>query len=246
MRNIKMVIEYDGSAYYGWQRQKEHFLTVQQVLEERVEAMTGERVVVISSGRTDAGVHALNQVVNFRTETKIPSGKFLLGMNSLLPSDIVVKSVEDVDEAFHARYSARSKKYLYLIFNSSIRSALYRNHAWFIHDDLDLDAMAEAASMLKGRHDFSSFCAADNTCRTYEREIFEAGLNRDGKDMIHFSIEASGFLKYMVRNIVGTLVYVGKGKLAPSSFGSILDSRDRRLAGPTAPPQGLYLKEVRY
>ena len=100
MRNIKMVIEYDGSAYYGWQRQKEHFLTVQQVLEERVEAMTGERVVVISSGRTDAGVHALNQVVNFRTETKIPSGKFLLGMNSLLPSDIVVKSVEDVDEAF--------------------------------------------------------------------------------------------------------------------------------------------------
>ena len=123
---------------------------------------------------------------------------------------------------------------------------MYRNHAWFIHDDLDLDAMAEAASMLKGRHDFSSFCAADNTCRTYEREIFEAGLNRDGKDMIHFSIEASGFLKYMVRNIVGTLVYVGKGKLAPSSFGSILDSRDRRLAGPTAPPQGLYLKEVRY
>jgi len=245
MKNLKMVLEYDGTAYHGWQRQADR-ATIQQVIEEKIMVMTRERVILIGSGRTDAGVHARCQVANFRTGTRIPEGDFLRGLNSLLPRDIVVKDITEVPEDFHAQYSARSKTYEYTLFNGPTRQALYRNYAWFVFGPLDLTAMKDAAEMLTGVHDFSSFCAAGHESKRYIRNIYGCGFDTKGKGLIRFSIEADGFLKYMVRNIVGTLVEVGKGKRSPVDIPAILEARDRRKAGVTAPPQGLCLVDVRY
>ncbi|HPL64461.1 MAG: tRNA pseudouridine(38-40) synthase TruA [Syntrophales bacterium] len=246
MRNIRLIIEYDGTGYFGWQRQRPDFPTIQQVIEEKINRMTGESVHLHSSGRTDAGVHALKQVANFLTETKIPERNLLLGLNSLLPSDIAIKDLKEVDGQFHARYSAKSKVYLYRILNSPVRSPLSRNFAWHVREPLDLSAMKEASCMLKGSHDFSSFCGADNESRSFVRMIFRAELEKEDRCFINFIVEADGFLRYMVRNIVGTLHQVGAGKITPEEFASILNARDRRRAGPTAPAQGLFLKEVKY
>ncbi|MFB3924811.1 MAG: tRNA pseudouridine(38-40) synthase TruA [Syntrophales bacterium] len=245
MRNIKLIIEYDGTGYYGWQRQSGQS-TIQQTLEEKIAVITQEKIHLISSGRTDAGVHALNQVANFKTASRIPEINLLRGINSLLPPDIAVKDLTEVEWEFHSRYSAKSKVYLYRIDNRSVRPALYRNYSWFIHDPLCIENMKECAIMLKGVHDFSSFCAAGNDSRSYEREVIDVSLEKDDQGMVEFQIEANGFLKHMVRNIIGTLVYAGKGKIGPSGFESILKAKDRTLAGPTAPPQGLFLKEVKY
>ena len=246
MRNIKLIIEYDGSAYHGWQKQCNAHHTIQQILEDKIEIITREKPKLHSSGRTDAGVHAINQVANFRTTSLIPPPKLMLGINSLLPSDITIKSVEDVDPEFHARYSARSKVYLYRILNRRARAGLYRKYCWHVHNPLDLDVMVEAASYLQGRHDFSSFCAANSDTEGTEREVLDTCLQRLEGDFVHFTIEATGFLKYMVRNIIGTLVHVGIGKLTPADFKAILEAKNRTLAGPTAPPQGLFLKQVNY
>lgn len=245
MRNLKLIIEYDGSAYHGWQRQSARFPTIQQVIEEAIEKITRQEAVVRSSGRTDAGVHAMNQVAAFRTVSQLPARSILLGLNSVLPADIVVKSVEEADPDFHPRYSAVSKIYLYRILNRPTRSGLYRNRSWHVRGDLDLVAMMKAAGLIIGRHDFSSFCAAGSDTEGAEREVLGCSLARK-EDFIDLTIEATGFLKYMVRNITGTLVYVGKGKFTPDDFKRILEAKDRTLAGPTAPPQGLYLKEVKY
>lgn len=245
MRNLKLIIEYDGSAYHGWQRQIARLTTIQQVLEAAIQVITQQEAVVRSSGRTDAGVHAMNQVANFWTTSQLPNRSILLGLNSVLPADIAVKSVEEARPDFHPRYSAISKIYLYRILNRPTRSGLYRNWSWHIRGDLDLNAMLEAARFIKGTHDFSSFCAANSDTEGTEREVLDFSLIRR-EDFIDFTIEATGFLKYMVRNIIGTLVYVGKGKFTPEDFKRILEAKDRTLAGPTAPPQGLYLKEVKY
>ena len=245
MRNIKLIIEYDGAAYHGWQRQINRFQTIQQIIEDKIEILTGQKATLFSSGRTDAGVHAINQVANFRTISQLPLRNILLGLNSMLPYDIVIKSAEEVNPDFHSRYSAKSKVYLYQILNSATRSGLYRNFSWFVSGKLQLDLMVEAASYISGRHDFLCFCAANSETEGSEREVLDWSLKRD-QDFVHFTIEATGFLKYMVRNIMGTLVYVGKGKLTPADFKDILESKDRKLAGPTAPPQGLFLKEVKY
>jgi tRNA pseudouridine38-40 synthase len=228
MKNLKMVLEYDGTAYHGWQRQA-GMVTIQQVVEEKIGVMTREKVTLIGSGRTDAGVHARCQVAHFRTGTRIPEGDLQRGLNSLLPKDIAVKEITEAPEDFHAQHSARSKAYEYKIFNGPTRPALFRNYSWFVYGALDGAAMGEAALMLKGVHDFSSFCAAGHESKSYIREIYDCG-----------------FLKYMVRNIVGTLVEVGKGKRTPLDFLRIMEARDRRKAGVTAPPQGLYLVDVRY
>jgi len=245
MRNIKIVIEYEGTHYHGWQRQKSES-TVQEVLEDRIGVITGERVTLIGSGRTDAGVHALNQVANFATETEIAASNLLKAINSFIPKDIAVKSVEDADDTFHARYDVKRKGYIYKILNRPVRSPLYRNFSWHIYGRLDLDAMKEAATVLEGRHDYTSFCAADGDSRHNIRTVMAAGLTVSEHSVITFSIEADGFLRYMVRNIVGTLIDVGRGKIDPAEFAGILRARDRTQAGITAPPQGLFLKEVHY
>ena len=245
MRNLKIIIEYDGAAYHGWQRQPDD-ITIQQTLEEKISIITRERIRLTGSGRTDAGVHAVAQVANFKTGSKIGEVNLLRGTNSLLPGDIVIKELMEVDEGFHARYNAKTKVYLYQIFNNKYPSALYRNYSWFIKYPLDIDLIRTAALQLIGTHDFSSFCAADSDTVNHVRKVIDVSVHKGESCMIKFLIEADGFLRHMVRNIVGTLVDVGIGKLSPSGFLNVMEALDRRQAGVTAPPQGLFLKEVRY
>ena len=243
-KNIKLTIEYDGTAYHGWQRQPRH-ISIQQVIKEKIEIIAKEKINLIGASRTDAGVHALGQVANFRTESRMDEGEWLRALNSLLPSDIVIKKTETVPFDFHSRFSAKGKQYKYLILNQPVPSALNRNYAWHIPYPLKITGMRKAARFLIGRHNFSSFrassCSAKNPVRTIKR------LTITKKDsFIQFTIEADAFLHHMVRNIVGTLVYVGMGKLLPTQIENILKSKDRRLAGKTAPPHGLYLVKVIY
>ena len=245
MRNIKLTIEYDGTAYNGWQRQA-GVPTVQQVMEDTLSGIVNAKVVLVASSRTDTGVHALNQVANFRTETAMPLRNMHLGVNSLLPADIVVKAMSDVDWEFHSRFHARSKVYHYRIFNSPVRTALERNRCWHVRTPLDVGAMNRAAAGLLGTHDFSSFCAAQCEVEDRVRTVTEAFVGRDEGGGLVFRIEADGFLRHMVRNIVGTLVDIGKGATPGEGLVRILTARDRREAGPAAPARGLFLVEVRY
>ena len=245
MRNIKLVIEYEGTNYHGWQVQP-NGLTIQEVIEEKIQIMTRERVRLTGSGRTDSGVHALGQVANFRTSSTIPVEGFHKGLNSLLPRDIVVQSAEEVDLQFHAQFGAKRKIYRYVILHREVPSALYRNYSWRVSGALDVAVMEEASRILEGKQDFTSFRGAEADTEDPVREVFQTGWSIKESDFLHFTIEADGFLKHMVRNIVGTLVEVGKGKRSPDQFGQVLRARDRRQAGMTAPPQGLYLVEVKY
>ncbi|MDA8126855.1 MAG: tRNA pseudouridine(38-40) synthase TruA [Deltaproteobacteria bacterium] len=245
MRNIKMILEYDGGAYSGWQRQL-NGLSIQQVLEEAIGRMTGEAIRVHGSGRTDAGVHALGQCAHFHTRSGLPERSLLMGINSLLPSDIAVLELADAPLAFHARYDAQSKAYLYRICNRPVRSALERGHAWFIWTPLDLTAIREALPVFLGTHDFTSFCSTHTDSPDHIRTILSLTAEKDPSGMIAISVEANGFLRYMVRTLVGALVDAGRGKASPADLAAVLAAKDRRLAGLTAPPQGLYLKDVKY
>jgi tRNA pseudouridine38-40 synthase len=245
MRNIKLTIEYDGTAYHGWQIQP-GLTTIQGVMRERIAQITQEKVNLIGAGRTDAGVHALAQVANFQTESAIDLMALQRGLNSLLPSDIVITGAEDVDEQFHARFSARSKTYEYHIINQPYPSALLKNYAWFIPHDLDLTPMKGCGGLLIGSHDFSSFRASGDESRHSIREVFRLEIERRKNSLIIVTIEANAFLRDMVRNIVGTLVDVGKGKTSFEEFQEIFEAKDRRQAGMTAPAQGLFLVEVKY
>jgi tRNA pseudouridine38-40 synthase len=244
MRNIRLIVEYDGTAYCGWQRQ-ENGLSIQEVLERCIGRMTGERIQLNGSGRTDAGVHALGQVANFRTCSRLGEWNLLMGINSLLPPDIAVREVRDVDPDFHARFAARRKTYLYRICNRPVRSALERHYAWFVWEPLALERIEAGLSRLIGTHDFTSFCATHSDGADRIRTVLRASVVRAG-EIVEISMEADGFLRYMVRTIVGTLVEVGRGKIPPERITAILAARDRRLAGMTAPPQGLFLKDVTY
>ena len=245
IRNIKLVLEYDGTAYRGWQRQG-NLPTIQKILEESIGRITRETITLYGSGRTDAGVHALNQVANFKTKSRIPVNNLFRGINSLLPEDIAIKEMQEMDENFHSRYTAKSKSYLYRILNSPVRSPLQRNQAWFIRCNLDFDKMTRALSMICGTHDFTSFCAAGSDVKSYVRTILRAEIYREPDQVISIGIEADGFLRHMVRNIVGTLVEIGAGEGEPEAMRGILEARDRGQAGITAPPQGLFLREVKY
>jgi len=244
MRNVRIICEYDGTSYHGWQVQP-NGISIQEVIEEKIGTITQEKIRLTASGRTDAGVHAMNQVANFRTESTIECRGLLKGINSLLPGDIVVKDLIDADEGFHARYSAKSKTYLYEILNSPMRTALYRNYSWHVRAPLDTNAMGEAAILLKGKHDFSSFCAAGGDSKDHVRTVIDTSVDMKC-DVVSFTVEANGFLRYMVRNIVGLLVDVGRGIVTPGGFKEIMGAMDRTKAGITAPPQGLFLREVRY
>jgi len=245
MRNFKMIVEYDGTAYCGWQRQK-NGTSIQQLLEEAIKKITGQKVAVIGSGRTDAGVHALNQVGSFKCSTKLPVNKIFMGMNSILPPDIVVKEMEEVADDFHAQRDVKSKIYVYKICNQRLRPALGRNFFWFIRFPLDLEQMRKAAKHLIGRHDFSCFCATGSDVKDRVRTIIDIEIKTCDDGLIEIKVEAHGFLKYMVRNIIGTLVAVGRNKRKPEEMKLIIESRDRNIAGVTAPACGLFLKEVKY
>jgi tRNA pseudouridine38-40 synthase len=245
MRNFKMIVEYDGTAYCGWQRQ-ENGITIQQVLEEAIQLITGEKVAVIGSGRTDAGVHALNQVAHFKSSSRLPVNSIYRGMNSVLPPDIVVKEMEEVAREFHAQHDVKSKVYVYKICNQRLRPVLGRNYFWHIRFPLDLERMKKAAQFLIGTHDFSCFCATGTHVKDRVRTITDIEIKTCDDGLIEIKVEAQGFLKYMVRNIIGTLVEVGRGKRKPEEMKVIIESRDRTIAGVTAPACGLFLKEVKY
>ena len=245
MRTIRMVIEYDGTAYCGWQRQ-ENGLSVQQVIEECIGRITGGEVRVVGSGRTDAGVHALGQSAHFPTASAIPVRNLRMGINSLLPPDIVVRDLAEVPGTFHARFDAVSKVYLYRICNRPVRPALERSRCWFVWEPLDMERIAAALAVFRGRHDFSSFCSTHTDSEDHVRTITALDARRDDSGMVEVTVEADGFLRYMVRTIVGALVDAGRGKCTAEELAMVLAAKDRRRAGMTAPPQGLYLKEVRY
>ena len=246
MQNFRLLIEYDGTAYHGWQRQS-NTRTIQGTIEAALQTMTGQSVTLLGSGRTDAGVHATGQVANFCLETRLTADVFAKGLNSLLPPDIVIKDCAAVDEAFHARYAARSKVYEYRILNRPTPAALFRQYAWHIRYPLDIEAMKTAMLCLKGQHDFSAFKATGSPRSHAVRTVIDVNLTgRDENGYVVFSIEADGFLRHMVRNIVGTLVDAGLEKISPGAFEDVLISKDRRQAGITAPALGLFLREVKY
>ena len=244
-KNYKLVLEYDGSNYHGWQRQR-GVLTIQEVVETRLAIMIQAPVRLIGAGRTDAGVHARGQVANFYSETKIQPERLLSGLNSLLPEDIVALDLTLASKEFHARFKARSKLYEYRIFNSPLPPALGRQYGWHIRQPLRWNSMETCLKSLEGRHDFSSFQATGSSVRSSERVVLSTEIPPAGELMRVITIEANGFLRHMVRNIVGTLVEVGRGKLTVEGFAAIVAARDRKQAGMTAPARGLCLVEVRY
>jgi tRNA pseudouridine38-40 synthase len=244
-RNISLLLEYDGSRYHGWQRQRGQ-VSIQEVLENSLQRLTGEEVRLIGSGRTDAGVHALGQVANFHTLSRIPLKAFREGLNSMLPWDIAVLQAEEAPPEFHARKAARHKTYEYRILNRPVRSPLHHHYGWFLSANLNLEAMGSAAELLPGKHDFSAFRASGSGNLNPVRQVFSARWQTHPGGWLRFSVSATGFLRGMVRSLVGTMVEIGKGKAAPELLAELLRSGDRRLTGPTAPPQGLYLVEVVY
>ena len=244
MRTLKLTIEYDGTSYCGWQSQKND-PTVQDTLEAKLGRILNHPVRVHGSGRTDSGVHAIGQVAHVKTGSTIDLASLKRGANSLLPADIFIREIEAVREGFHARFSAKSRRYEYCIRNAPQPNIFRRSYVWWLRDELDLDRMNNASRILLGRHDFSSFQGADDEKVFPERNVLDVGFRKDGLEMTFF-IHASGFLRHMVRNIVGTLVDVGKLKITLEDFKQILEARDRGQAGITAPPQGLFLTEVLY
>lgn len=244
-KNFKLIIEYDGSRYHGWQRQKND-LSIQGEIEKALKTMTAKRVTVIGAGRTDAGVHAQGQVANFKCDTRLKPEALMNGLNSLLAEDIKIKVCEQVDASFHARYDAKSKIYHYRILNRATPAAIGRQYLWFVRKDLNQEAMRAALAHIIGRHDFKSFEGSGSPRQNSTRQVHSADLITHADGLLIFHIEADGFLRYMVRNIVGTLVDVGLEKRTPQDFKRILDRKDRSQASATAPAQGLTLFRVNY
>jgi tRNA pseudouridine38-40 synthase len=245
LQNFKLAIEYDGSAYCGWQRQRAQ-PTVQGAIEGALAMMTRAEVHLVGAGRTDAGVHALGQAANFWLDTRLTPDVIRKGLNSLLPPDIVVTRCDPVPALFHARFDAKSKLYRYCILNQDVRRAIGRGYSWFVHRPLNLDRMQAAAGYLTGRHDFKSFENSGSPRAHTMREVRTARWSEGEGGLLIFEIEADGFLRGMVRNIVGTLVAAGLGRLDPGAVPAIMAARDRRRAVTAAPARGLFLVSVSY
>lgn len=244
MRNVRLQIAYDGSRFFGWQRQ-DGFTSVQQALEEAITSITRETVTVHGSGRTDTGVHALKQVAHVHVDTRLDDDRLRHALNAYLPVGVVVRRVETCRDDFHARYSAVSKRYMYLAATSRFEPAIGGPYCHWIKEELDFGAMKRAAALLVGRHDFKAFGNAGSPRPTTVRTIH--GLRFIArKQRLAFVVQADGFLYNMVRTIAGTLFAVGRGRLSPESIARALASGDREEAGPTAPPNGLYLVSVQY
>jgi len=274
MRNIKLTLEYDGTDYGGWQTQRTkskaqsakcEIKTIQETIEKNLERILQERINLIGSGRTDAGVHALGQVANFKTKNPLSLNSLQMALNSLLPDDIVVKKVEEVDEKFHARYSAKSKVYQYTILNNPLPSPLLRRQTYFYPYPLNLGLLKREAKYLLGRHNFNSFCASGSGVKDTTRTIKKISVRKKvacrkncllltacpvglsfgaSCQLVIIDIEANGFLYKMVRNIVGTLIDINRGKI--KGIKEVINAFNRRKAGETVPAQGLCLLKVRY
>jgi len=242
MRNIKLIVEYDGINYVGWQRQ-ENGKSIQGEIESVLSQVLREKVNVIGAGRTDAGVHARGQVANFRTESNLDLSETKGGLNGLIPDDIVVHNVEEVPIDFHARYSAKERQYSYLI--TRVPSALIRNYSWLVKFPLDVELMQKAADTLIGKHDFESFCKANSDVDNYYCTATSASWHQEGSLLI-FMINADRFLHGMVRALVGTMVDVGRGYTTFENFLKILEKKNRAEAGMSAPAKGLVLEKVIY
>lgn len=246
MRRVRLTICYDGTAYHGFQVQP-NGVTVQSSMEEALGRLLGEAVRLRAAGRTDAGVHAREQVLDFADSGRRNCATIVRGGNALLPPDIRILAAEEVAASFDARRHAKEKEYRYFLHLDPVASPFFARYAWHHERPLDLAAMRAGLASVVGEHDFTSFRGQGCTARTAVRRVFRAGLFPAGPPSIHaIEITGSGFLKHMVRNIVGTLADVGLGKCPPERVGEILSLRDRTLAGPTAPPHGLFLWEVRY
>ena len=244
MRNIALTLQYLGTAYHGWQVQKTQ-VTVGQTLEQAAAAVVGHPVHMIGCGRTDAGVHAKVYVANFRTDARIPAERIPYAINTHLPEDIVVTGARDVHEGFNAIGSCVRKEYTYLIYNSPIRDPFYVNRAWFYPKHLDESVMQRAADCFVGTHDFAAVRSLGTQTKTTVRTVYGCTAEKTD-DLITVSVCANGFLYNMCRAIVGTLVYASYGKIEPEDIPKLLELGDRRLTGPTMPPQGLYLNRVWY
>ena len=242
---IALGIEYDGTAFSGWQIQKND-PSVQACLEKALTSVADHPVPVVCAGRTDAGVHALGQVVHFDSESKRSERAWVLGVNSELPQSINVRWARTVADDFHARYSARARSYSYLILNSSVRSALLKDRAWWVRRALDVESMQRAGARLVGKHDFSSFRAAGCQAANPIRNVTWLDIRRLDDSTIRLDITANAFLHHMVRNIAGTLAMVGRGEKPERWLSEVLEARNRCESGVTAPPAGLYLAHVAY
>jgi len=245
MRNIKITIEYDGKDFNGWQKQPNK-LNIQGEIERAIEEVTGDQEIeLIASGRTDAGVHAIGQVANFKTNSNIPTDKIPIALNTKLKHSIRIKDAEEVEERFHARYNCKKKTYRYVINNGNTASAIYRNLEYFIPEKLDIEEMKKAIKFFEGEHDFKGFKASGTSSKSSVRIIYKTKLEKKG-DKIFIELTGNGFLYNMVRIIAGTLVDVGLGKIRANDIPKIIDSKDRTKAGKTLPPYGLYLVKVNY
>jgi tRNA pseudouridine38-40 synthase len=244
MRNIAMRLMYDGTRYHGWQEQKTD-ITVAATLQEALLKICGHPVKVVGCGRTDAGVHAKCYCANFKTDSRIPSDRLPLAVNALLPDDISVTSAMDAEEDFNAILSCIKKEYTYTIFNSRIRDPFYADRAYFYPVPLNTERMAEAARHFIGRHDFAAVRSVGTETKTTVRTVYWYDVIKNGQ-MIDLRVCADGFLYNMARAMAGTLIYVSEGKIQPDELPNLLQTRDRRLTGPTVPPSGLYLTRIWY
>ena len=247
MRNIRLTIEYDGKDFNGWQKQPTK-LNIQGEIERAIESLTGEENIdLIASGRTDAGVHALGQVANFKTNNEsIPIEKFALALNTKLKRSVRIKNAEEVDERFHSRYTCKRKTYRYIINNNECESAIYRNFEYHMPVKLDIKVMQKAIKHFEGEHDFKGFKASGTSSKSSVRTIYLAEVKNTDDGRIYIELTGNGFLYNMVRIIAGTMVDVGMGKIKPEEITDIINKGDRQLAGKTLPPNGLFLIKVEY
>lgn len=241
----KLIIEYDGTDFVGWQRQKSG-LAVQEVLETALKTALRQEITLFGSGRTDAGVHALGQVAHFETDQELNLFKTRESLNALVrPHLISIHKVEKVSDDFHARFSAKERSYVYQILNTPYPPALLKNKAWWVHSPINVNQMQKAANLLIGKHDFSTFRASECQAKSPIKTINDIQFEKEG-DLIKMHIKAKSFLHHQVRNIIGTLVLVGQKKWSIQDFQTAFEGKDRRLGGPTAPPEGLYFVSVQY
>ncbi len=244
-KNFKIIVEYDGTGFYGWQKQPNQ-ITVQEEIEKALTRILNQKIKIRASGRTDAGVHALGQVASFKAETNVDPFNIKKGVNSLIKQPIVIRDCSVVDDSFHAQYNAVSKEYHYHILNREDPSAVDRLYKWHIRKPLDVEQMIQCCNEVAGTHDFKSFESTGSPRSSTIREIFFFNIEIQKENKLVFKICGSGFLKYMVRNLIGTIVLAGLRKISVEDFIKIIESKDRSNAGATAPAHGLFLKKVNY